>query len=334
MYEIGMGLEYFLKTYFDVAYHLFLCPFKISRESSIFPLKRYSLGRSGWLHKVITGFFYFLSLVWIIGEIRLSHPDNMSSPGIYFKMAATFMDTMLKVIAFKQFWWDQHTIGDIINLASDWKSSFARKSSRPSFLNTSRFISSFIVGVSTTGMFYIWILGCSTTLPWKLTTWWEEMISRGRLNFFLENKFSHRWQIDVVIGGLASLGYLHRKHFGMFTDVLIIMAVLTVHRATTNFVGLLHDEDIQWGYIQGEYEKLKRLSRYVNSFIGNNMSCRLIVIILTWAFSLYETYIQNSGTHGIVSLFFFALYHIASFVVLLLCADICHQVCARKLYQL
>lgn len=310
----NMGLEHFLKTYFNTAHNLLLCPFHISSKNLICPQQRYTLIKSNWLQKLLSGFLFILNFFWILSEIRKYIPHETDNPRFYFSMVHGLVDTALKVVTFKQFWWNQQEILGMINLASG-----CERSDGPNTKHISTILATLTVIIS----FYFWILGPGATLPWSLATWWGSLMRRGRFNFFLEKQFIDTWAVDAIIGCLTSVAYLHRKVFGMFTDFLIIMAVLTAHQATRNFIEKLQPDEITWEYVQGEYEKLKRLFESINSFLGKNMACRLVVISLTWAFS-YDIYFRN-GTDGFSRIFYF-LYHAGSIIVLLACADICQQV--------
>lgn len=313
----NQGIEYFLQAYFNSAYRFFLCPFNIKKDKLA---KHYIAGGSTWFRRILTGLLYFLSLHYVLREICMNIPNNTNNPGNYFRMAHTLIDGVLKFIAVKQFWWDHHDIANIVNYASTFRTP-------TECVGTSRFISKLVTSITIAVSLYSCVLCPSINFPSSVRIWWEEIVDRGRFNFFLEAEFSDLWSIDsIIIGGLTGIGLVHRRTLGIFTDFLIIMAVLTVHRATKNFTHLLEHEGSTWRHIQGEYEKLKGLVELVNTFMGKNLGYRLIVIILTWAFSIHEIHFLRQNSYGVFSLFMFALYHSANISILFLSADICQQV--------
>lgn len=319
------GIEEFFKVYFNISYNLFLCPFNISQESRNFSKsQQYVLGGSKWPRKIFCGLLYFLGLSWVVGEIRLVFTrDDSNNPEMYFRMVNNFVDSILKLIAIKQFWWNQREVLNMINLASGCNSITCHVSC----IAKPKFLSFLFIGGSIFITVYFWLLGPSPSGPWSLTKWWGDMITAGKFNLCLEWEFLNFWGVDDVIGGLTCIAYFHRKMFGLFTDLLIIMAVLTIHRATVNFINLIQMENIKWTYVQGEYEKLKGLADCVNSFMGKNTCCRILVMILTFAFSPHEVYFrQNQGTGSGLTLLLFIMYHAGSFVILHLCGDTCQQV--------
>lgn len=319
-----LNLEYYLKTYFNAAYILLLSPFNISKEKSkCLQQNQYAITGSKLYRKMLCGFLYFLDLFWVLGEIRKIIPGHTNNLGMYFKMAHTFVDAILKAIALKQFWFNQQDILYIINFASGCGSSILHNSR---CANAPKITSKLLVIAFIFSTLYFWLLGPTLVVPWNLASWWDGMLRQGRFNVFLETEFKDNWIMDVVIGGFANISFLHRKLLGMFTDLLIIMAVLTVHRATSSFINnLQQQEGITWTYVRGEYETLKELTSCINRFMGKNMGCRLVVLILTWAFTTRNMFFRPSGFHEI-SKFLVAWYWAASLVILFLCADICEQV--------
>lgn len=308
-----LDFEYFLKTYFNACYHLLLCPFNVTKKASHSQEKaHYVITEANLARKILCSFLYFLDFFLLLGEIRAVIPGRTNNLGLYFLMMHAVCDTVLKLVALKQFWWNLQEVAHIINFASTCGSSATLHNAI--YTRSPKFISKMLVITFTTFAVYFWASGTYHlhTTSWSPTTWWNGLISWGRFSFFLEGEFTDNWAIDAIIGSLTCISFLHRKIFGGYTDLLIIMAAVTVQRATANFLEVLYLEDgARWHYVRREYETVKRLCARINTFWGKNIGLRLVVLILTWAFSINDMFFQPDGIQDI-SKFLLSWYWAAS----------------------
>lgn len=335
------GLEQPLRMALQAAYILCLCPFKLSSSSQNNHPIHYVIKRKWW-QIVVCLFLFLCGFFWILNEIQNSmSKTDPRNPTLYFKTVASLLDTALKMVTIKQLWCNQKQIVHIINYAANHGRVNSSKGARLLKL-VSAVLIFFYVGKG----IVFWMSGPrggfgSSRLLYSdsknetddvgISAWWHQVVIRGQQNFFLDKNYSSASKanmVEVVVGGLAALGYFYRRMLGSFTDLFVIMNILTLQRATQRFTDFSNFQDIdarKWKLIREEYWQLKQLSGMINTLVGTNVSCIILVTILIGATSLHEIFFRPRGNiiiHGASLLGFLA----TCIAVLNCCMDVTRRV--------
>lgn len=335
------GLEQPLRMAVQAAYISCVSPFTVSKNVRKGQPICFEVRRKWWQMSVCI-FLTIFGSFWLISEISKSIPKDTRNPALYFKMISSILDTALKVVTMKQLWYNQKEFADIINFAAE--RGHINSSTRARFL---KFIATFVI------LFYLgkgilfWILGPGGGFaPLRFTeaeihsqrdlsifAWWHQMVEMGKHIFFLEqnpqNSSLYSWQVkEVVVGGLAAAGYFQRRMIGAFTDLFIIMGVLTLQSAAKNFTEALKFQGVpvtEWRSIRDEYRMLRKLSWKINSLLGGNITSMILITILIGATSLHEIFVPPRGT-TVFDMGVLIGFVVNSYVVLSCCTDITRRV--------
>lgn len=142
----------------------------------------------------------------------------------------------------------------------------------------------------------------------------------------------------TVIGSFRS-----RRLWGVYTDLFILMAALTLHNATSSFARTLRlrrgsngifslmnevrtsSASLKWSDVHDQYKSIKELSNHLNKIVGSNTTCFLAFSILYFATTMDEVFLRK-GSHEYVRMFRALFFYIDHAAVLFVSADACHQV--------
>lgn len=153
-----------------------------------------------------------------------------------------------------------------------------------------------------------------------------------------------------------------RRMWGIFTDLQILVAALTLHTAATSFaknvlqptiarhassyqtypdeytkfsdmwirkrhvIIQLESGENKWAEINAQFKTLKRLCELMNKAVATNLTCFLAVIILYFATSLDEIFLAGGTTINYLRLWRLTFYYLNYGGNLLIAADICNKV--------
>lgn len=116
-------LTNFYKVYFDTAYYLCCCPFRITSYINENGSMQFVI-KSWWPHKVICGILMFSSLYWIVREFLDNVPSKDSKdPTSYFEFISWGVNLLWVIATLKQFWFNQQNIVRIFNYIVDDRNS-------------------------------------------------------------------------------------------------------------------------------------------------------------------------------------------------------------------
>lgn len=329
---------YFLKFYLDWAYYLCLSPFK---------LKVNSLGQfypHTWLPQtLLSAAFSVLGYFWIIRDIRLSIPTEPTNPSLYFLMILIFMFFCILTLTTKQLWMNQSEITNIVNFIAETKLSSSTENH--GLMKFAALIACFVYtgnGLAAT------VAGEHSGPSCNVTTsgsdpqrWWQAIVTSGRYNFFMEHhhQYSSSWQLDSsqeqvltiqdgLIGVLAAIGFLNRRLFVAYCDLLLLMATLSLSVTARAFASTLTENGsgsttatrkLSWPEVRQNYNLLKEMANKINNLLGTNVTLFLVKSILYYAIGFKKV-------HSWTSLCFVMTYFAGASFGLIITADICHQV--------
>lgn len=104
-----------------------------------------------------------------------------------------------------------------------------------------------LILVNTSYLVFGWLSGTGAMFDnslneWTICGWWHLMIRSGRLYFFVVDATPSDvdapefWSFDTIFGVTGATAYLHRRLWGTFTDLFIVMNALTPNVAARSFV--------------------------------------------------------------------------------------------------
>lgn len=299
---------------------------------------------------------------------------------MYFRIVGNICDSLLKLITIKQFWLNGKQIEDIVNFTLTRLSWVDANRTRPVWALPLSLVSVYtIFSVLTWGHGDTnWINSVAINgynnheQAWSVTNWWESMMDAGRFNFFLTdlplNNSVSSWNgnagfrvisgVDIGLAILAAIGAFQRRVLGLYTDLFILMTILTLYIVAREFAQqVLKMEDLgkfgtkldeersrnlrlkktwvieierqnelsKWLEIAEMYSSLKKLAKLVNRIVGINVTCIVSFAILHFAISFDEVFLRSEGRNygRMVRVSLFYLDHI---ILLLVAADVPQQV--------
>lgn len=343
----SIPLTSFIKIYFDATYFLCISPFHL-RLNRLQMTPLYS-ATSWWLQKVACGVLTLLACLWMIREVRLSIPGDAQNPVAHFRFVMAILNCVFKLIIIKLFWTGQGEIVKLVNFILENNLGCDVHHGRKFFTEKR---GAFALILIYTGM----ALGSVATWTeiykkdlYQFELTWRGLMDAGRINIFLPQDFSDASDIiSIGFGILAAIEFYQRTIFGLYSDLFILMVVLTLHMAAKSLaLSLPRNEDEtsvasglssknkpclmrRWLAVKGQFKALKRLSRMINKIVGTNITCMISYAILFSATSL-DTVFITEGAQNYFRVMKAIFLYLDLLSVFLVSANTCHQVCPLKL---
>lgn len=341
----------FLKYYVDASFILCLCPFRTVRTSPVRDMHdlKGTLSYLTWLpQKIICILFTILGGISVLGELRMSLPSGNKTPYLHFHLVAEVFDSLLKVATVYQFWMRKQDILKIIEILE-----VKEKGVNPeNFFNRPwppKTLIGAVISVYTTAAVINWIIGPGvqvyvsivdepTSNSWCISRWWLEMVKWGHHNFFLKSKLSQNISCytkenlthsQIIVGALSTLGYLHRRLLGSYTDLLILGIAISVRRANATFTKLLDFNNFsttEWPDCLNRFQSLQQLTKQVNNLLGTNISLIVAYTVAFLAISLDAVFVNQEESHNFGKIFKVVFSYSNYTLILLLSADATQQV--------
>ncbi|CAL8072516.1 unnamed protein product [Orchesella dallaii] len=341
--------------YFDFAYYVALCPFKLVKND------KNSYFISVWKpQKVICGIFSLLCVLRMITEIRTDTLRQEAStydlnPVLYFRMILRMFGLVYKFTIMKRFWVDSKEYLDVVNHIhrGNWSPHH----------NVKILDEVLIKGVLLYGTtICLTDLLCGKyfiihTKDWTPTWWWRELVSMGRYTFFVGSRpepnkaplLSEISAVDVIYAVFTALGLLGRYINGIFSDLCILSYVVTLWIVANTFakeikatecneVVLIEENEavlrhyskstniLEWPEIYNRYKSIRKLAAMINQAFGSLVTAFMAEAIIFYSISLDATLTTNDFFKKANMLHFYC----TTFGILFISADICNQMVAIK----
>lgn len=216
-----LELTNFLKIYFDFAYCLCLCPFRLDNKFSDFSsgYGHEYIVKSWWPQKLACAVASFLSLLWFIRDLRLSAPKDPKNPSLHFRLLLKVLGFLMKFTTIKRFWMNQEEFRNILNYIAIDANSLPVQPIRILNQHFVRFLCVLYTGMGITN----WICGLGLgsysdsvstddhISNWSGTWWWTSMVNASNYyNLFREplEKNATVSYLDTVLAIPGAIGFL------------------------------------------------------------------------------------------------------------------------------
>lgn len=346
-----MSLDNFLKTYFDFSYYLCLCPFRLSRTSDKSGTKSEIKIVTWFPQTIFCAVNSFLSLFWMIMQIRLNAPTSYRNPQMYLIVVVYISEACIKLLTMKRFWLGHHRndILDIFKLLNNFQSK--PKTGAVTFL-CRRWVASLVCS-----LFILYFLGSFALLTGTppmtgfkqplsapegyVRYFWRQMEISPCFLFFFEDSADpcmagQPSAVANALGVLALLGYYHAVLLMSFWILFITMGTLTLWAAVKSCFGSTESTSgwVAIGNNGGagvlrKLTQLQELSDKINSLIGNQMTGFLLNSLVNYAVASFFFFYGNGAEVSLSESYIrklLILYLFLTIGTLLLAADVCQNV--------
>lgn len=308
------------KFYFDFAYFLCLCPFRVKpkgRDYSTISFIKCSYLPQGILCVLFTS----LGLLWTVRDIRNSIPKEPKNPRSHMLMMLSLVGSLYKATTLLKFWTCQTAILKILNyLGSCNKEYFKirdvkfKQIPKSVWITTSKSLivllcllyccqaiidlvsGSQIIEITSTAEI-------SGKFKDRINLWWTFMVNTGKFNLFIPEVIMNQSSAilndhgnestvgevsgesttrNVVFGVTAALGYFQRYLVTAYADFLLLIATLTLWAMSRQLSNLVQTS------IQKENEPDR------NDREGDNCDS---IMMTTENSNLSQVMLQQNGSH-------------------------------------
>lgn len=334
------------KTYLDIQYLLFCCPFRLIISKDGYSAKL----QSNIVQKAVCFTYKVFGFFWIFRNLQGSLPSNPKDPSMYLFLAVNVDNLFLKVATVKRFWFDEKKIVQIVNYILNTENGLPfPEASRNFCLSLDPGLWVIIACTIFTGMaFGHWLTGSlyfvtsakptgMTILNWNASVWWNGMLDKGRFTFFLDKQVCSV-AIESAAALLAALGYLWRLVVGANEELFLLIMTFTMWVTANEFQARLITTNgnipnqlkrlRSWPDISREYEAIKTLADMVNNVFGWTMFSAVIQTALFNSVNTDDLF-QNDSGFDWTKVCTFSVYSFTISVVFLLSADVCKKVCSK-----
>lgn len=328
-------LTNFLKFFFNASYFLLFCPFRLclNHVDNCGKLVQYFSTKSHGVHKLICASCSFLSFLWLIKEFRVAIlQGNPKDINLHFRTVSNILDWMAKLVTLKKLWVHREEIVTLLNFILEVGASvpinFHIRVTLPIGLILMHVGTAFLGWLAGSGVMFENFL-----TDWSPRGWWSLMVHGGRVSFFIDRvarldngvNLAGNQSTDIIFGTLGAVAYLQRRLMGTFTDLFVVMAVLTLNMATRCFSSKLRSNgSMSWQKVHGEYKSLKKLSVLINTLIGTNVALFVPFATVYFATSLEHVFLGNLPM-DFGRMARTAFFYLDELTILLVSADVCHR---------
>lgn len=288
------------KVPFDFGFYTCIFPFHIvnDKQSKTFHIK------TNTYQKTICGAVTFLSIFWMIRQIRQNVPTNARDPSEHFLCLYCLIFFFQKCYFIKTLWMDQEGILNIYRFLLE-----AQNSKKLPHVDIScKWINAGAIRVAAILNILICLImvasGVETIPSVKATdstlnyyqSWRKEMVNVTRFTLFLGTDVDTDVHVDSFLMTIGAIGYFFRRFLGAYDDFSQTVAIITVWVLVKSFVhnSLRHvstekkGEELTWVEIDTQFNGLKELVHIINEKFGVQILCLVTSLCLYFATRLDE----------------------------------------------
>ncbi len=220
MATMGSPLIDFLKIYFDFAFTLATCPFRLE----VLPSLEFSL-KTFWPQKLCCALKSILSIFWAVGQIRYWAKSKISkNPTIYFEFTLTVISFTLDIIGMKNFWLNSNKFVELGNTLLNGQ-QFKCRCNQHKFFNPLSFIHTKLFGIMACCVYLCMCflklcypetlifkddINNGTVSKYKMVWWWNILKKHGNYIFLFNEDKKYSEIVETICGFFATIAYVSR----------------------------------------------------------------------------------------------------------------------------
>lgn len=343
----------FFKIYFDFAYYLCICPFRVSTRLTKNGEKTFQL--QTWLpQKLFCGLNSFLCLFCMLTEIRQGVPSTPNNPSQYFVFFSQILSGISKSLIMKVFWYEcGNIVPEVLEKLENFKAfpKYRVEASSGKLVSTKRsnnhqhplvnliwrkWTLRIMCMIAVILAIFHGMRTFTLNIPLNsehsvLESYWNQLEHLSCYNFFLTRQshgngtcsdFDNVPKLVIVIP--AILGLYQRHMLRTFAPLLLLMCCLTLWLTVKESLKMIQEQvgTPSWNRIQAVLEYLEMLSKHINTIIGGYVFIMLLEMVVVFSTRMHEAFV---GEGDIIKMIRISIFFFTTNFILMICADISRQ---------
>lgn len=219
----------FLKIYFEFAYKLTVCPFRLEiLQNHKFVLKTW------WPQRIVCLIKSILSIFWAVGTIRFWVINGISkNPTMYFEFTLKSISFSLDIIGLKYFWLNPNKF---LELSNTFINECGCKCNQYKYQNTPKKSSSKLFEVITCSIYLFMCvlkichpdtlifndtINNGTVYTYKMNWWWNTLEKHGKYIFLFNEDNNYGGSVNTICGIFATVAYISRYPLILYVSLII-----------------------------------------------------------------------------------------------------------------